>query len=157
MAKTTNVRSTRFLTTTTVVEYCGIINRWAFAFFSRLYGALDSFFFFIALCTRENSSSTAQLIASNRIPVHNIDRKFHRVRFTLVLEAKLESSNITSVFRQFPIQYVFVDSGDIHAHNVPKPPKTPRPQDGIQWLNASSFEHFCIQDPILPFNFLNIS
>ena len=33
--------------------------------------------------------------------------------------------------RQFPIQYLFGNSGDIHVHSVSRPPEMLRPQDGI--------------------------
>ena len=53
--------------------------------------------------------------------------KFHHGHCTLALEAKLGSSNVTCAFRQFPIQYLFGNSGVIHVCNVSKPHKTPRP------------------------------
>ena len=123
MAETTNARSARFLAMPTVVGYCGVSHplrgicvfvyslRWhlclclfstvAFVSLSILYGALDSVHF-IAFCFHENSSSPPNSILGNHIPVCNIDRKFHHGHFTLVLGAKLGSSNVTCALSTIP-------------------------------------------------------
>ena len=95
-------RSARFLTMPTVVEYFGIIHCGAFASLSVIYGALDSILF-IALCSHENSSSPPHSILGNHIPVCDNDRKLYHGRLTLVLEAKLGSSNVICALRQLPI------------------------------------------------------
>ena len=87
----TNAWSARFLTMPTVVEYCGVIHC---ASLSSLYDTLDSILF-IVLCSHENSSSPSHSTLDNHIPDHNIDRKFHHGRFTLVLEMKLGSYNVS--------------------------------------------------------------
>ena len=74
----------------------------AFTSLSSLYGMLDTILF-IALCSCENSCSPPLLILGNHIPVLNIDRKFLHGHFTLVLEAKLGSSNIMCSHWQFPM------------------------------------------------------
>ena len=112
MAGTTDARAARYLTIPTAVEYCGVLHCGAFASMSILYGALDSILF-IAVCSFENISSPPHSILDNHIPVRNIDRKFHPGRFKLVLEAKLGSSNVTCALRQFPIWYLFGNSGDL--------------------------------------------
>ena len=128
MAETTNARSVRFLTMPIVGECCAVIHCGAFASLSILYGALDSILF-TALCSYENSSSPPHSILDNHIPVSNTDRKLHHGRITLVLEAKLESSNVTNALRQFLKLYLFGNSGVIHACNVSKPPQTQRRWD----------------------------
>ena len=127
MSETTNARSARFLTMSTVVEYCGVIHCGALASLSILYGSLDSILF-IALCSNENSSSPPHSIMGNHNPVCNIDRKLYHGCFTLVLDAKLGSSNFTCSPRQF---LIFGNSGVIHARNVSKPPEMSRLQGGI--------------------------
>ena len=130
MAETTNVRLVRILTMPTVVEYCGVNHCGAFASLSSLYSALDAVLF-IALCSNENSSSPPHLILGNHIPVRNIDGNFCQGHFTLVLEGKLGSSNMTCALRQLPMQYMFRNSGVIDERNVSKPPETRRPQREI--------------------------
>ena len=105
MAETTNGRWALFLTMPSVVDYCGVIHCRAFASLSVLYGTLDSILF-IVLFSHENSSSPPHSILGSYIPVRNINRKFHYGRFTLVLEAKLEPSNVTCARRQFPILHL---------------------------------------------------
>ena len=65
---------------------------------------------FTALCSYENCSSPPRSILGNHIPVRNTDRKSHHGRFTLALEAKLGSSNVTCALRQFPVQYLSFSS-----------------------------------------------
>ena len=107
MAEATNARSARFLTMPTVVECCGVRHCGEIVFLSILYGELDSILC-ISLCSYENSNSPPRLIVGNHTPDRNIDRKFHHGRFTLVLEAKLGSSNITCALRRRQFHIVSV-------------------------------------------------
>ena len=119
-----------FLTAPTVMKYRGSIIRGAFPLLPCHYGALDSFLF-KTLCSREYSSSLSHSAPGSCISALNNDGKLHHRGLALVPEAKLRSSNITRALRQFPIQYLLGNSRVIHACNVSKPSKSPRPSD---WL-----------------------
>ena len=107
MAGTTNARSARFLPTSSSILWSQPL--WAFASLSVLYGTLDSILS-IACCPYENSSSPPHSILGNHIPARNIDRKFHHGLLTLVLEARLGSSNVTCALRVLHIFCILLTS-----------------------------------------------